>query len=209
MKAVLIVLRLLITPREMKALLWVLACLFLIPVLAVLAIAQAPIEAVSAALAAVNPTSHYVEVKDANGVVVAQLNASTVWPTWGQVTAEFGSQTPYQLHHTGIDIAGRKDDPITPFMAGKVTAAIENDSSGYGKHVVIDHGNNVTSVYGHMDVLEAKVGQEVKSGDILGLEGETGNATGVHLHFEIRVYGIPVNPRVFMVGDPPLTEPKP
>ena len=73
-----------------------------------------------------------------------------------------------------------------------------------GKYVMVDHGNNITSIYGHMSDVQAIEGQEVSPGDIIGLEGQTGHATGPHVHFEIRVYGIPVNPRVFMIGEPPV-----
>jgi len=69
---------------------------------------------------------------------------------------------------------------------------------GYGKHVIIDHGNNISTVYAHLDKVFVYKGQKVKMGDVLGSEGSTGWATGPHLHFEIRVYGIPVNPKVFL-----------
>jgi murein DD-endopeptidase MepM/ murein hydrolase activator NlpD len=86
-------------------------------------------------------------------------------------------------------------------MAGKVIFA-GWDNSGFGNYVMVDHGNSITSIYGHLSEVETAKGKDVKPGDIIGLEGETGHATGPHVHFEIRVYGIPVNPRIFMVGDP-------
>jgi murein DD-endopeptidase MepM/ murein hydrolase activator NlpD len=86
-------------------------------------------------------------------------------------------------------------------MAGTVTGA-GAVSTGCGQCVIVDHGNNVTSSYSHMSTVLVSKGQQVKPGDVLGLEGDTGWAFGVHLHFMIRVYGMPVDPRTFMVGEP-------
>lgn len=114
------------------------------------------------------------------------------------ITLEFGeSDLPYQLFHSGIDIASKKGDPVTSFMPGKVIYAGEI-FWGYGKHVIIDHGDNITSTYAHLDKINVKEGQEVKPGDVIGLEGSTGWSTGNHLHFQINVFGVPVNPRVFL-----------
>lgn len=86
-------------------------------------------------------------------------------------------------------------------MTGKVIYTGEL-SWGFGKHVIIDNGNNITSIYAHMSQILAKVGDNVTPGDTIGLEGKTGWATGPHLHFQINVFGIPVNPRTFVVGNP-------
>lgn len=69
---------------------------------------------------------------------------------------------------------------------------------GFGKHIIVDHGDNITSLYGHLDKIFVIRGQEVKPGDIIGLRGDTGWSTGPHLHFQINVFGIPVNPRTFL-----------
>jgi len=69
---------------------------------------------------------------------------------------------------------------------------------GYGKHIIIDHGNNIASLYGHLDKIYVISGQKVKLGKIIGREGEAGWATGPHLHFQINIDGIPVNPRTFL-----------
>jgi murein DD-endopeptidase MepM/ murein hydrolase activator NlpD len=82
-------------------------------------------------------------------------------------------------------------------MNGKVTY-VGHLTWGYGNHIIIDNGNNITSLYGHLSQVNVKVGDEVKPGDIIGLEGQTGWATGPHVHFETRVFGIPVNPRTFI-----------
>jgi len=78
----------------------------------------------------------------------------------------------------------------------------ESLSWGYGNYVVIDNGNNVTSLYAHLSKIVVTKGQNVQPGDVIGLEGQTGWATGPHVHFETRVFGIPVNPRTFVGGNP-------
>jgi murein DD-endopeptidase MepM/ murein hydrolase activator NlpD len=182
-----------------------LAVIILLPIIAVFTAASAGVQAVSSALAFINPVTHLVEVHDPDGKLIAQISATTTWPAAGVVTTEFGDPTPYQKHHTGIDIAGRAGDPITPFMAGKVITVQKNPNnpSGFGKYVAVDHGNAITSIYAHLSETNAIMGQDVRPGDVIGLEGATGHAIGVHLHFEIRIYNVPVNPRVFLIGDPP------
>ena len=82
-------------------------------------------------------------------------------------------------------------------MQGKVVYAGEI-FWGYGKHIIIDHGDKITSLYGHLDKIYVFEGQEVKVEDEIGKMGSTGWSTGPHLHLEARVYGIPVNPRTFL-----------
>jgi murein DD-endopeptidase MepM/ murein hydrolase activator NlpD len=192
---------------EVKIILGVIAVLMILPAVVVVAVADSGIAAVSGALAALNPVTHQVEVRDPNGNITAKLSLTTVWPATGRITQEFGiPNPPYELHHSGIDIAGKKYDPITPFMAGKVTKA-GAITTGCGKCVYIDHGNNITSSYSHLTEVKVTAGQEVKPGDVIGLEGDTGWAFGDHLHFMIMVYSIPVDPRTFMVGNPELKAP--
>jgi murein DD-endopeptidase MepM/ murein hydrolase activator NlpD len=199
------------THYELKVVLATFAVLFLLPIFGVVVIANAGITEVANALASLNPITHKIEVKDANGTIIAEFEASTVWPARGYVSDEFGSHDLWRRlmglgPHTGIDIAnewGNEGDPVTPFMKGRVIKVIDDtDSSGYGKYVVVDHGYNVTSIYAHLSAITTSEEQEVEPGDLIGLEGTSGTSTGVHLHFEIRVYGIPTNPRTFMVGEP-------
>src|SRR5207248_3089158 len=117
--------------------------------------------------------------------IIATINISSTWPIHGVVTVEFGEPDfPYQPIHTGIDIAGKYGTPITPFMKGTVIE-VGHLSWGYGNYVVIENGNNVTSLYGHMSLTEVTKGQVVKPGDEIGLEGQSGWATGPHVHFQI------------------------
>lgn len=196
---------------ELKIIAATFAVLFLLPILGVVVIANAGITEVANALASLNPITHMIEVKDANGTIIAEFKASTVWPVRGYVSDEFGAHDLWRKllglgPHTGIDIAnerGEPGDPITPFMKGRVIDRVfDTDDSGYGNYVVVDHGHNVTSIYAHLSEIRASKDQDIKPGDLIGLEGSSGTSTNDHLHFEIRVYGIPTNPRTFMVGEP-------
>lgn len=170
-----------------------------LPVLVIITLTNTGIEAVSYRLASFDTKTHKVAIHDpASGKVIAEINAATSWPLVGTITLEFGEvDLPYQPLHTGIDIATRKGDPITPFMKGKVIYADEI-KWGYGRHIIIDNGNNLTTIYAHLNDIYVKKGDEVKLGDVIGAEGSTGWSTGPHLHLEVRVFGLPVNPRIFL-----------
>lgn len=187
---------------EFKFVLWTFIFVLSLPLIAVFIISNAGIPAVSDKLVSINGKTQAIDIHDPTGKVIAHIQAMTVWPVQGVVTLEFGqSDLPYQPIHTGIDIADKTGDPITPFMKGTVIE-VSHLSWGYGNYVVIDHGNNVTSLYGHMSQTNATKGELVQPGDIIGYEGQTGWATGPHVHFQITVFGIPVNPRVFVEGNP-------
>ena len=191
---------------ELKILTWVVVSIFLIPALAVLILTQAGLNLVSNALATDNAQTGQVEIHDpGSGDVVDYIDGPRIWPVSGPVSLEFGGfDPPYQIFHTGIDIAApdhHVGTPVGAFMKGVVTYADET-RIGYGKHVVIDHGHHVTSLYAHLDSIAVKVGDEVELGTVIGNRGTTGWSTGPHLHFETRVWGIPVNPRTFLSGNP-------
>lgn len=173
----------------------------MIPVLGVILLTQVGINIISDKLVESNPTTQSIEIKDpTTGEVVKQVKPQVVWPVHGVITLEFGESSGYQIFHTGIDIAnprGQIGDSINPAMDGKVIYAGEI-FWGYGKHIIIDHGDNITTIYAHLDKIYVYKGQKVTVTDTIGKEGQTGWATGPHLHFETRIYGIPVNPRVFL-----------
>jgi murein DD-endopeptidase MepM/ murein hydrolase activator NlpD len=191
--------------KELKYVIFTFLGVLLLPVVAVILLTQSGINIISDHLATVNVHTDAVQIHDPTGKVIAEINNPMVWPVTGVVTLEFGAvDLPYQPLHTGIDIAnpnGQVGDPVTPFMDGTVTYAGEI-FWGYGKHIIIDHGNNITSVYAHLDKIFVIKGQKVTTDTVIGREGKTGWATGPHLHFEIRVFGIPVNPRTFLAGNP-------
>lgn len=191
--------------REIKLLFFTVAVICILPVFTVIILTQAGINAVSDILASINPTTSLVEIHNpADGSVIETITEPRIWPITGPVTLEFGQLSPYQLFHTGIDIASpthEVGDPVGAFMKGKVIYADET-STGYGKHVEIDHGHYIVTIYGHLDSIAVTVGQEVDLGSIIGTRGSTGWSTGPHLHLQINVFGIPVNPRVFLGGNP-------
>jgi len=107
------------------------------------------------------------------------------WPTKGIITQYFWE------FHPGIDIANDVGTPEVAADAGQVVFAGWGD---YGIYVEIDHGNGFHTVYGHMSRVDVSTGQAVTKGQVIGLMGATGRATGPHLHFEIRYQGVPQNP---------------
>lgn len=95
--------------------------------------------------------------------------------------------------HTGVDLRGQEGTPILAVADGVVKSA--GNRGGYGNAVEIDHGNGVTTLYGHASELGVKPGDQVQKGQNIGEVGMTGRATGPHLHFEVRVEGKPVDPK--------------
>ncbi len=170
----------------------------LLPVIAVITLTQSGIEEVSDTLAQFDSKTNKVKLFYPNGTPFKEISVNVTMPVRGVITNEFGERhLPWYLFHSGIDIASKKGDPITPFMPGKVIYADEI-FWGFGKHVIVDHGDNITSIYAHLDKIKVKKDQEVKPGDVIGLEGSTGWSTGNHLHFQVNVFGIPVNPKLFL-----------
>jgi murein DD-endopeptidase MepM/ murein hydrolase activator NlpD len=134
-----------------------------------------------------------------------------VWPMpRGTITQGFG---PSQLvgepafggfahFHTGVDIAGPVNDPVLAADDGQVVQTVSG-SSGYGNYVVLGHGSGVTTLYGHLNQILVKPGDQVRQGDAIGLEGSTGYSTGPHVHFEVRLNGVPVDPLDYLPTGPP------
>jgi murein DD-endopeptidase MepM/ murein hydrolase activator NlpD len=94
--------------------------------------------------------------------------------------------------HPGIDLSAVQGTPIRAAAAGTVLSA--GSEGGYGNAVVLDHGDSVATLYGHMVSVAASPGQHVEEGDVIGYVGSTGVSTGPHLHFEVRVHGVTVDP---------------
>jgi murein DD-endopeptidase MepM/ murein hydrolase activator NlpD len=192
--------------KELKYVVITFLVILSLPVIAVCILTQTGFNVVSDKLAEVNTVTSGVDIKDpVTGKVVETLHPTVSWPVAGVVTLEFGEMDlPYQPFHTGIDIAnpnGRIGDPVHPFMEGTVIYAGEI-FWGFGKHIIIDNGNNIQSIYGHLDKIYVYPGEKVTILDVVGLEGQTGWSTGPHVHFQINLYGIPVNPRTFIGNNP-------
>lgn len=98
--------------------------------------------------------------------------------------------------HTGLDLHGEVGDIVRATADGKVTAA--GWSGGYGRVIDIDHGNGLSTRYGHLSSIDVRVGQLVRNGQIIGKVGSTGRSTGPHLHYETRVRGAAVDPQKFL-----------
>lgn len=124
----------------------------------------------------------------------------TFWPTAGIIESGFGNRfhpiyKRYQPH-TGVDIGGKKGNPIYAAASGTVIAAGKN--GGYGYMVDIDHGNGLVTRYAHCSKILVKKWQKVKVGDKIAEVGNTGVTTGPHLHFEILLNGKPIDPVIFI-----------
>lgn len=124
----------------------------------------------------------------------------TFWPTEGIIESDFGNRLHpiYKRYqpHTGVDIGGKKGNPIYAAASGTVIAAGRN--GGYGYLVDIDHGNGLVTRYAHCSKVLVRKWQKVKVGDQIAEVGDTGTATGPHLHFEILLNGKPIDPVIFI-----------
>jgi murein DD-endopeptidase MepM/ murein hydrolase activator NlpD len=118
------------------------------------------------------------------------------WPASGPITDPFGMRMHPITHvwkmHTGMDIGAPMGSTITAAAGGKIIYA--GWEGGYGNTIIIDHGGNTSTLYGHCSQLFVSEGQEVQRGQAIGAVGSTGESTGPHLHFEIRINGVPVDP---------------
>ena len=138
-------------------------------------------------------------IKSYENQVIEQQNQSYMWPLPVNrltITSKYGYRKIWGINdfHTGIDIAAPYGTEIYAAKAGKVI--VSTYDSSYGNYVVIDHGGGKTTRYAHMSSRIAKVGDNVKQGQIIGKVGATGSATGYHLHFETRVDGKTTEPLV-------------
>ncbi len=131
------------------------------------------------------------------------LLASTpaVRPTNGWVSSAFGYRTsPFtgrKTFHKGLDIANRQGTPIVATADGIIT--FSGSKGNIGNLLVIDHGHGMVTKYGHLKKVLKKRGEAVKRGDIIAIMGNTGRSTGPHLHYEVRLNGLPVNPTKYIL----------
>lgn len=109
------------------------------------------------------------------------------------VTSNFGYRARWGRQHKGLDIKVYIGDTIRAAFSGKVRI-VRYEAGGYGKYVVIRHGNGLETIYGHLSKQLVTEDQEVRAGEPIGLGGNTGRSTGSHLHFETRLCGVALNP---------------
>ncbi len=126
------------------------------------------------------------------------------WPLRGPVNSDFGKRlspwAPNSEFHSGIDIGAPIGTPVRAPAPGTVVFA--GPHSEYGIIVVIDHGNDTKSLYGHLSKLQVAVDHQVQRGEVIAMTGNTGRSSGPHLHYEIQVKGQPVNPHSYIWEDP-------
>ncbi|HWA94935.1 MAG TPA: M23 family metallopeptidase [Terracidiphilus sp.] len=127
-------------------------------------------------------------------------DAPTLWPVEGSIGSSFGErQDPINgegAFHPGVDIEAPYGTPVRAAGDGVVLA--ENMGSGYGRQVVLDHGHDLITLYGHMSAVAVVPGQHVIRGQVIGYVGQSGRATGPHLHYEVRIHNVPVNPHKYL-----------
>jgi murein DD-endopeptidase MepM/ murein hydrolase activator NlpD len=129
-------------------------------------------------------------------------DAPSLWPLEGRVTSSFGErQDPINgegAFHAGIDIAAPYGSSVRASADGDVIEAGMNAGSGYGREIVIDDGHDIKTVFAHLSMVAVVAGQHVTRGQVIGYVGDSGRSTGPHLHYEVRVHGVPVNPHKYL-----------
>lgn len=129
-------------------------------------------------------------------------NTPDMWPVMGPITSGFGEREDPILgngegeFHKGVDISAVNGTPVHAPAPGRVVKA--GMGSGYGREIAIDHGNGVTTVYGHLSGYNVVEGQAVSKGEVIGYVGHSGRTTGYHLHYEVQVRGTAVNPHRYL-----------
>lgn len=143
------------------------------------------------------------QLRELSGVsTVVSKNEEFIWPAAYSkvITCKYGPRihpiTKKKGTHTGIDIRATLNSNVYAVASGQVIKACWN--TAYGNMIIIDHGNGITTLYGHANKLLLKVGDTVKQGDIIMKAGSTGYSTGPHLHFEVRKNGTPQDPKNYL-----------
>ncbi len=131
---------------------------------------------------------------------VSVAGAPTLWPVIGPISSSFGErQDPFNgegAFHSGVDISANFGDPVRAAADGTVEYA--SMASGYGREILINHGNGIQTLYGHLSGFAVTAGQQVSRGQVIGYIGMSGRATGPHLHYEVRIHNTPVNPHRYL-----------
>jgi murein DD-endopeptidase MepM/ murein hydrolase activator NlpD len=127
-------------------------------------------------------------------------SAPNLWPVEGPITGSFGERIdPFNgegAFHSGIDIGALYGQPIVAPAEGIVGFA--DLMGGYGRAIILDHGHGITTRYGHLKSFTVFPGQHVHRGDTIGYVGDSGRSTGPHLHYEVRINDVPVNPHKYL-----------
>jgi murein DD-endopeptidase MepM/ murein hydrolase activator NlpD len=126
--------------------------------------------------------------------------APSLWPVVGPITSSFGErEDPINgegAFHSGVDISATFGTAVRATADGVVRSA--GMESGYGREILLDHGNGIETLYGHLSGFAVTAGQEVREGQVIGYVGMSGRTTGPHLHYEVRIHNTPVNPHKYL-----------
>jgi len=144
------------------------------------------------------------QVSDVPGVLQAPLDPLRVGSRFGP---RLHPILGYVRPHDGVDLSGASGKLIS--SAGSGTVIIAGSQGGYGQTVVVDHGDGLSSLYAHMSAIAVALGETVSAGDILGAVGSSGLSTGPHLHWEVRIGGVPVDPLPYLTASSPAVDSQP
>jgi murein DD-endopeptidase MepM/ murein hydrolase activator NlpD len=125
---------------------------------------------------------------------IKQGSGQLIWPANGSISSPFGQR--WGRLHAGVDMPLSQGTPLRAADSGRV--AIAGWTGGYGNYTCIQHGGSMSTCYAHQSSLGVSVGQNVSQGEVIGQSGNTGNSTGPHLHFEVRINGSPVDPMGYL-----------
>ena len=165
--------------------------------------AGGPFIPLDAATALEFKTRHLEQQLRAFETIRQQAVTPSIWPVDGRLTDGFGDRrNPFGGYssefHAGQDIATNYGTTVVATANGVVTFA--GCQSGYGQVVVVDHGDGLTTRYGHLSHIDVEMGQSITRGDMVGKVGSTGRSTGPHVHYEIRINDEPVDPTPYLPG---------
>jgi murein DD-endopeptidase MepM/ murein hydrolase activator NlpD len=138
--------------------------------------------------------TRYIRTEQLSVFVPGNFSGQLMWPFHGRITSGYGQR--WGRSHTGIDIDCVTGDPLVAADSGVVI--LSGWKNGYGNTVIIQHPGNISTLYGHGSRNIATKGAKVRRGELVMLCGSTGRSTGDHLHFEVRVNGVPHNPMGYL-----------
>lgn len=156
----------------------------------------------SRAISSAWTTSPFSALEPGMSTGLDAANVPTLWPVIGPITSPFGEREDPILgtgegeFHKGLDISAPMGTPIHATAAGVVEKA--GIGHGYGTEVELNHGNGIRTVYGHMSGLHCTTGQHVVRGEVIGYVGHSGRTTGNHVHYEVQVRAVAVNPHKYL-----------
>ena len=151
---------------------------------------------VTAGLKVFIPGIQRIEPKAISPTTTTQTDSNQmVWPSPGTLSSGYGMR--HGRMHQGIDLTRDRGKNIVAAASGVVIFA--GNKKGFGKTIIIDHGDGMNTLYAHSEKLYVSKGDTVKQGDLISKMGSTGKSTGIHLHFEVRKNGQPQNPLRYLV----------